>query len=1393
MTMRKKAAMASLLVTSLLILGGCAQEVGDIDRTQPNKVSKSLFQGEWYIRHTMADVPPSTGFTVAGFISDMDRIKWEIQEDFLIARRAIENVDGVQEGRQDEFNQNPDGSIEHDFEGSIVGAWRIQSHFDIQRQYNSSTGEQSNVIMENSSDRHWNEREFMRVDWSQNLASEVMLNSMSLFGEQYSFSPVAYFVPETETDNPDRIVLNNDYIEITNKWAVSQRQYDLTYYGYGYVPYCLLDAKGDCGEEVVKVRTSIVKRTADREMFVPRRYDDVNNKKFQIFRTERTEHSDNYGSPYPARRFYANLLNIWEDGRVPMSQRKARPIKYYLGANYPRNDEAIMWAVRKSIADWNDVFEGLVTEMGYDLADDEDMVILCEDNPVREDSPKACREYVTHEERDGDIVRVVRDVRDITRQGYIGHGDLRFNMINMNMQTSGFGSVLGFAQFSNERETGETLSTTVTMLYPNQEWAITRMVDWFQMLNGDLPIEEWISGQHIREEIAENSENIHPEDVISKARSELKPRKPLLDLQAASAINPKYADFKERLGQYDLRETQLRAKRRIDDARERGGPAVFAARAEQLREAVGPAYQTLLEETIKQDGAGMPTKLALQSDLIKDMSLLTRDGARRKYDGLEMERLLSKGGAHGNGCFLHADMIAGVQSIPMFSPLAQKFKGAPREEIYAYVRPQYWYFVFAHEIGHDLGLEHNFAATTDALNFSENYWLEKARLGYVPEYLVDPEVREAKYETNQTLRASQYTTLMDYIPYEITRDVSSPGTDWSSGLGTADRAAIYYAYGDLVQVFDEDKIPSSIEWTDDDGNDYTINVDKSAVKFDREIPKKVNEYHYTYYPNFAYADADPENPRIAVTVDGSLGYEGVTVDGQPLTDDNVEDLQDTIFTAAIALARGRSWAKAEDVERLDLIEVPYRTCNNYIEGSVEWCNMHDFGVDMWERVDNDIKYNKFGYFTRLFAAERDALYTPTGYAYFAAMADFRFITNQHKHWINRALIENRPYHEFWYVDEKGGLDGFFASLEVVEFFQEYMATPNMPERGFRQVYVRNEDGELEEVPNGGQIGASQPVLEGARYYLNPDLMVFESMDEYNEDELDTRMHVDMDLGQARYFRSEYDPDQGYNYFTRAVRYGSWIQKLTAVEMVADPYSDIIGADTGADASYALNLATLFQGEMFRTLAGYITERPHLYANGININNNQPQFRGLLSAYEQVLPSPFSNPESDAYLLPDESFTSQLYATFYTGILFDISANNPFAEALNVMIAGEDREIPADMVEGVDYLRVRDIRSSSDYVVFRHDRTAGLFQTKPLEAPTWEMVEEIQSIYAEFGFHDAESYEQALADATRGQTSARRNEIEAEFRDARFRVENNFDKLDVFRAMWFRYGFRYPYL
>ena len=121
-------------------------------------------------------------------------------------------------------------------DGTIVAAFAITSHFDIRRQYNPATGEESNVVEENQSDRTWDQREFMRVDWSQNESSGAYdfdtLSMMGLFGGIH-YEPLAYHVTDPADPNVPTFNLEDGYFDVTNKAFAKPGLVDLSAFGWG--------------------------------------------------------------------------------------------------------------------------------------------------------------------------------------------------------------------------------------------------------------------------------------------------------------------------------------------------------------------------------------------------------------------------------------------------------------------------------------------------------------------------------------------------------------------------------------------------------------------------------------------------------------------------------------------------------------------------------------------------------------------------------------------------------------------------------------------------------------------------------------------------------------------------------------------------------------------------------------------------------------------------------------------------------------------------------------------------------------------------------------------------------------------------------------------------------
>src|SRR5262245_30682180 len=180
--------LASRIALGAIVLGalggaGCAEERDPINRVQSNALPKSFFVGsdiadpgddpEFYWRNYVVDASASQSLIGVGSWGHVDRVRWEVSEDLLIARKAYQIADGKDNKgvSKSQFDQHKnDKGFTKTPNGTIVAAYKIQKHFDIRRSYNAQTGEEQNIVEENDTDRVWSQREYMRVDWSKNLA-----------------------------------------------------------------------------------------------------------------------------------------------------------------------------------------------------------------------------------------------------------------------------------------------------------------------------------------------------------------------------------------------------------------------------------------------------------------------------------------------------------------------------------------------------------------------------------------------------------------------------------------------------------------------------------------------------------------------------------------------------------------------------------------------------------------------------------------------------------------------------------------------------------------------------------------------------------------------------------------------------------------------------------------------------------------------------------------------------------------------------------------------------------------------------------------------------------------------------------------------------------------------
>ncbi len=321
-----------IATAALLILAawGCATDVGTIDRTQNDKLQKKLFAGIWYYNQVVIDVPDSTAATFVGeaTMGSINKIVWDIQEKYLVAyptsewivgsekdwhkhrifkywdQACMDSKDGVGECIDGKDNLNDPSKLccyVELYVGQPLAAFPIKSHFDVKRQYNAQTGAQTNVLEENTVDKKWWKRAYMRVDWSQN-----KINDYSFMARINKATPVDYYVQEWEGDhkNPDAPTITDNYIDVVTKTYVDPAPNGCDVYGMSYY---------DCVPAVLKIRNSF-RKVKPNDDYIPARYhNDEEQKMFGFFLTQRQGFDPDWGLNYSGALYLINRWNLWRD------------------------------------------------------------------------------------------------------------------------------------------------------------------------------------------------------------------------------------------------------------------------------------------------------------------------------------------------------------------------------------------------------------------------------------------------------------------------------------------------------------------------------------------------------------------------------------------------------------------------------------------------------------------------------------------------------------------------------------------------------------------------------------------------------------------------------------------------------------------------------------------------------------------------------------------------------------------------------------------------------------------------------------------------------------------------------------------------------------------------
>ena len=480
-----------------------------------------------------------------------------------------------------------------------------------------------------------------------------------------------------------------------------------------------------------------------------------------------------------------------------------------------------------------------------------------------------------------------------------------------------------------------------------------------------------------------------------------------------------------------------------------------------------------------------------------------------------------------------------------------------REETFLDVFDRMWSTVAMHEVGHNVGFRHNFASSTDALNYFPKYWELKGRdtgSGWDPFVLFETDTQS---QTVNKMREYQQSTVMEY---------SSSFNARYQGLGFYDRAAILYGYGELVEVFENP--PAFDSWAKYLDDPINENPELFPVESRRVQPlaKALEKVHHTNFPDLFGGVDNILNRRV--------------VDAMEVADTSKPCSQhDSPYDTTVCGAGSfcQPFTGGFFCTKPDMVEVPYRFCGDEYNWTNPTCQTWDEGTDAYEIVNNSIAdYEAYWPF---WAYARDnELFNP-GTSYWGRVVyEMYGYRKQFEHWaLSYARYNHNNWWEQkfgkpWHLDENGGLGATLGAKMIFEHLANIFGRPSDGYYGYNR-----------------RRGTYEPVVDnGSNQYSN-------------------LFQVREDVG-ARPIYPSYD-FSGYIY--RPYRSGTFYDRLAALMYMSYPTTMFtIGVDRMYDTKrFRLNFASVWPQRVHNLFAGIIAGRPEMYGWCIEHNGTPPDQGG----------------------------------------------------------------------------------------------------------------------------------------------------------------------------------------
>jgi hypothetical protein len=809
-------------------------------------------------------------------------------------------------------------------------------------------------------------------------------------------------------------------------------------------------------------------------------------------------------------------------------------------------------------------------------------------------------------------------------------GDTRFKFLSyVDQPGTGF---LGIATLRGDPVTGEILVGDANIGGPALDSYRTTALQMYDLVNGDVTDEEFLTGEDVRTYL-ENLDRVQL------------PARPRIDFNVAlshgTASPSDVASIDRRMGAFAIRGQSL--------AGAAGRSNTFIDRRVELKGSdiehrLMESFETLMLAGIDvvPDGYG-PADIG--DDILDRVSPMRVPVHEQLRDFIEQENAISRRNVMMPNEFIDNSVLSFVTD----------HKEWPRARLEIGLNRLLYFHTQLHELGHCLGLRHDFGASADTGNYDDEYYHINRQFPFPDPAAYDSDGTAGLSATEQVtfeaaLEETRRKRELAGIDSHMDSSVMEYNAQWYgrtvSAAGRYDIAAVSFGYGELVEVYD--------------------NVDgRDVADID---PTTTGRAWAKYYQGGEPCEVDADCP---FSDEGAQGADLNDVNlAAGLTQSCVPHPNGEATHGRVCSGFDGDAAALADNPRGAHLPVDYRFCSDDRVGTLGWCHRFDEGDSYREVVRNLAEQYERQYIFTNFRRYRSDF--DIGPYIFDRLIGRHFTILQD---IFQNLLFRYQVDPAFRTDDRdfGFYDQFMASADVLNFYSRILGQPDIGSYAFN--------------PASGNFERFDPTPGAAGSQVN------------------------LSIGLGRYRSSTYQ--RGLTGIFRIERIGSFYDKWFAMQMLTQR-----GWTTSftRDVPFWTNFYDLFPIEMQQIFQGIIQDEPESISPRIVCDPSSPPnscvdanivymdfYRGDCSQSETCRPDPIEETYAGLDIIDGgSSVLLQYLAAFFALSDFPVFFDTTFQNQLFICVEGEgDCFVPSDgSVEGEDFVRHSSSRFGKTFLAFQ---------------------------------------------------------------------------------------------